>query len=114
MSRIGNKPIPIPAKTTVTIDNLVIKAVGPNGTLSVEVNPSVGLALNNNNVVVTNASGKKEFKNFHGLYRSLINNIIIGVSEGFTRKLELVGVGYRAAVDGGDMVLEVGYSNPKR
>jgi large subunit ribosomal protein L6 len=63
---------------------------------------------------VTNASGDKDYSNFHGLYRSLINNIVIGVSEGFSRKLELVGVGYRVSVDKSDVVLEVGYSNPKR
>jgi large subunit ribosomal protein L6 len=114
MSRIGKRAIPIPSGTTVTINGSDITATGKHGTLSLTVGKTVEVAVNDNLLTVTNISELKEDGKFHGLYRSLLNNIIIGVSEGFTRKLELVGVGYRAAVDGNDIVLEVGYSNPKR
>jgi large subunit ribosomal protein L6 len=114
MSRIGNKPVPIPANTKVTIDGRTVKAEGPHGTLSVEVNDSVTLAVDKGQLMVANATGRKEDKKFHGLYRSLLNNIIIGVSEGFTRKLEMVGVGYKATVAGKEIVLDVGFSNSKR
>jgi large subunit ribosomal protein L6 len=114
MSRIGNKHIPLPSSTKVTIDGRKVTAVGPHGTLSLQVNDTVGLEVASDVLIVTNTSSAKEDKKFHGLYRSLINNMVVGVSEGFTRKLELVGVGYKAAVDAHDITLEVGYSNPKK
>jgi len=112
MSRIGKKLIPIPDGTTITVSGNDVTAKGPNGALAVTVNDKVNVAVEDANVVVTNISGLKEDRKFHGLYRSLINNIVIGVSEGFTKKLEMVGVGYRANVQGKDLILEVGYSNP--
>jgi large subunit ribosomal protein L6 len=114
MSRIGNKHIPVPANTKVSKSGLTVKADGPHGSLSLQVNDTIGLEITKDNLIVTNASGNKDNDKFHGLYRSLISNMVVGVSEGFTRKLDLVGVGYKAAVDGHDIVLEVGYSNPKR
>jgi large subunit ribosomal protein L6 len=114
MSRIGNKPIPVPSNTKVKVDGQQVTAEGPHGKLSVEVKTAISVELKDGKILVSNATGGKDDKKYHGLYRSLINNIVIGVSEGFTRKLELVGVGYRASVDGKDVVLEVGYSNPKR
>jgi len=114
MSRIGNRPIPIPDGTTVTVDGLKVQAKGRHGTLSLEVGHTVSVDIAEGKVTVRNSTGLKEHRKFHGLYRSLVNNIIEGVSEGFTRKLELVGVGYRASVDGKDIVLDVGYSDSKR
>jgi len=114
MSRIGNKPIPVPSNTRIKVDGQQVTAEGPHGKLSVEIKPVIGVELKDGKVFVSNATGSKDDKKYHGLYRSLINNIVIGVSEGFTRKLELVGVGYRASVDSKDVILEVGYSNPKR
>jgi large subunit ribosomal protein L6 len=112
MSRIGKKPIPIPDGTTVTISGNDVTAKGPNGTLAVTVNDKVDVAVEDGSVVVKNISGLREDRKFHGLYRSLINNIVTGVSEGFTKKLEMVGVGYRANIQGKEIILEVGYSNP--
>jgi len=114
MSRIGNKSIPIPAGTTVTVDGNTVTAKGQHGSLQVEVNDTVSVTVEDNKIIVKSVTGLKEHKNFHGLYRSLVNNIVVGVTEGFTRKLELVGVGYRASVAGSDVVLEVGYSNSKK
>jgi len=113
MSRIGKKNIPIPKGTTVRVKGREVEAKGQHGVLTVEVGESVNVEVADDNVVVTNATGLKEDRKYHGLYRSLINNIVVGVSEGFTRKLTLVGVGYRANVQGQEIVLEVGYSNPK-
>ena len=113
MSRIGNKAITIPANTRIDIDGRTIKAEGPHGTLSVRVHESIGLAISDGKIAVSNIGGK-DTKNFHGLYRTLINNIIVGVSEGFTRKLEMVGVGYRASSDGRNIVLDVGFSMSKK
>jgi len=114
MSRIGNQPVQIPDGTTVTIKGNVVEAKGQHGTLSVTFNDRVSVEIEDGLVRVHNVGGLKENRKFHGLYRSLINNIVIGVSEGFTRILELVGVGYRASVAGKEIVLEVGYSNPKK
>ena len=113
MSRIGNLSIPIPSGTEITVKGNKVTAKGKHGTLEVEFNETVGVEAEDGKVIVKAITGLKEHKKFHGLYRALINNIVIGVSEGFTRKLDLVGVGYRASVKGKDVVLEVGYSNPK-
>jgi large subunit ribosomal protein L6 len=112
MSRIGKMPIQIPKGTTVTVKGNVVEAKGQHGTLRVECNSLVTLEVADDKVLLGNKSGLKEHRKFHGLYRSLVNNIVIGVTDGFTKQLELVGVGYRSSVAGNDLVLEVGYSNP--
>ncbi len=114
MSRIGKKPILIPDGTSVTVNGKEVVAKGQHGSLSITVGDTVDVEVADGRLVVSNASGLREHRKFHGLYRSLLSNIVTGVSEGFTRRLELVGVGYRASVQGKDLVLEVGYSNPKR
>lgn len=114
MSRIGKRAIPIPEGTTVKVDGRRVEAKGPQGTLSLEIGETIGVEVKDGKLMVKDVSGLKAHRKFHGLYRSLLSNLIVGVSEGFTRKLELVGVGYRASVEGGDVVLEVGYSHPKR
>ena len=112
MSRIGKLAIPIPSGTTVTVKGLDVEAKGQHGTLNIKVNESVKVEVEDGHLFVRNATGLKVDRKYHGLYRALLSNIVIGVSEGFTKNLELVGVGYRASVQGKDLVLEVGYSNP--
>jgi large subunit ribosomal protein L6 len=114
MSRIGNKPIPIPSNAKVTIDGQVVKAEGPHGTLTQEVKSQIGLSISDGQLIVSNTAGHKDDKKFQGLYRSLLNNIVTGVSEGFTRKLEMYGVGYKASVVGNNIVLDIGYSTSKK
>lgn len=114
MSRIGNKPIPIPGTTSIRLEGRRVIAKGPHGELSLDVNSAVDILLEDAQIIVKNSGNSKDNKKYHGLYRSLINNMVIGVSEGFTRKLELVGVGYKAAVAGNELVLDVGYSTSKK
>ena len=113
MSRIGRSPIPVPPKVQVnwTEDNLVT-VKGPKGELSSQIAPSLKLKLENGSLEVTRPSDSKEHKAQHGLYRSLINNMVIGVTNGYTKQLEIHGVGYRAAKVGENLVIQVGYSHP--
>lgn len=113
MSRIGRAPITVPAKVQVnwTEDNFVT-VKGPKGELSHQVDPNLTLALENGSLTVTRPSDTKEHRSKHGLYRSLINNMVVGVSTGYTKQLEIHGVGYRAAKVGNNLVISVGYSHP--
>lgn len=112
MSRIGKLPITLPAGVTldVTADN-VVKVKGKLGELSQEVNPLISIKVDGSEVVLDRANEEKQSRALHGLYRSLINNMIIGVSKGFTIEQELVGVGYRAANTGNVLELTLGYSH---
>ena len=117
MSRIGKLPISIPAGVTVTLKDNVVTVKGPKGELSQFVDPSINVAVEDGHVVLTeneNAmlDNTKQRHAFHGLYRSLVNNMVVGVSEGFQKALELIGVGYRAQVQGNKLTLNVGYSHP--
>jgi large subunit ribosomal protein L6 len=115
MSRIGRLPIAVPAGVTVTIDdNNLVTVKGPKGTLSQQINPDISVKLENNEIKVARPSDDKQHRALHGLTRSLINNMVVGVSTGFEKKLEIVGTGYRAQMDGKDLVLNVGYSHPVR
>ena len=109
MSRIGKLPIVIPAGVTVTVNGTEVK--GPKGELFQVVNPDIKVEVADGHVVVTRPSDDKEHRALHGLYRSLINNMIIGVSEGYKKELELVGVGYRASNTGQVLELSLGYSH---
>ncbi len=113
MSRIGRAPITVPAKVQVnwTEDNLVT-VKGPKGQLSQQVDPALTLALEDGTLSVTRPSDSKEHKAKHGLYRTLVNNMVLGVTTGFTKQLEIHGVGYRAAKVGENLVIQVGYSHP--
>ncbi|HHX20371.1 MAG TPA: 50S ribosomal protein L6 [Clostridiales bacterium] len=113
MSRIGKLPISVPAGVTVTIDdhNLVV-VKGPKGTLQQQVNPDIKLSLENGVLTLTRPSDAKPHKSMHGLYRTLVHNMVVGVTTGFEKALELVGTGYRAQVDGNKLTLNVGYSHP--
>ena len=111
MSRIGKLPIVIPAGVTVTVNGTEVKVKGPKGELFQVVNPDIKVEVADGHVVVTRPSDDKEHRALHGSYRSLINNMIIGVSEGYKKELELVGVGYRASNTGQVLELSLGYSH---
>lgn len=113
MSRIGRAPIAIPAKVQVnwTEGNLVT-VKGPKGELSHQVDPDLKLTLENGSLTVVRPSDDKEHRSKHGLYRTLINNMVVGVSTGYTKQLEIHGVGYRASKVGNNLVVVVGYSHP--
>lgn len=113
MSRIGRSPITVPAKVQVnwTEDNLVT-VKGPKGELSQKVDPELTLKLENGTLEVSRPSDSKPHKAKHGLYRTLINNMVVGVTTGFTKQLEIHGVGYRASKVGSNLVIQVGYSHP--
>ena len=111
MSRIGNNPIAIPEGINVSVDNSIISIKGKLGELSQKVDNSITITINDNEVVLTRNSEEKQVKAYHGLYRSLITNMVEGVTNGFTKKLELVGVGYRASNQGQKLDLSVGYSH---
>lgn len=112
MSRIGKMPIEIPGGVAVKIDGNRINVKGPKGQLEREFHPEMIIAMEDNNIVVTRPSDNKNHRALHGLTRALINNMVQGVTQGFEKKLELVGVGYRAAKQGNKLVLNVGYSHP--
>ena len=112
MSRIGNKPITVPAGIDVTIDGQKITVKGPKGTLERTVNDNISIKLENGVIVVARPNDEKENRGLHGLTRTLINNMIEGVSNEFSKQLEINGVGYRAAKQGNKIVLTLGYSHP--
>lgn len=113
MSRVGRLPIAIPNGVTVTVtpDN-VVTAKGPKGQLVKEMSKKINIAVENNSVVVTRNSDVKEERALHGLTRALINNMVTGVNAGYQKTLELVGVGYRATLQGKKLVMNLGYSHP--
>ncbi|WP_165020991.1 MULTISPECIES: 50S ribosomal protein L6 [unclassified Dysgonomonas] len=112
MSRIGKLPINIPAGVTVTVgsDN-VVTVKGPKGELSQEVNPDIKVSVDGAVLTVTRPTDGKEHRSLHGLYRSLLSNMVVGVSEGYRKELELVGVGYRASNNGQIIELSLGYTH---
>ena len=112
MSRIGKLPINLPAGVNITVgkDN-VVTVKGPKGELSQEVNPDITVSVENGVLSVARPSDEKSHRSLHGLYRSLINNMIVGVSEGYHKELELVGVGYRASNNGQILELSLGYTH---
>ncbi len=113
MSRIGRAPIQVPDKVQVTwTDENVVTVKGPKGTLTQQINPELGLALENSTLNVTRPSDSKEHKSQHGLYRTLVNNMVVGVTTGYTKILEIHGVGYRATKVGNSLIINVGYSHP--
>ena len=102
MSRIGRLPITVPAGVTVTVDsNNLVTVKGPKGTLSQQVNHAITVNQEGNTLHLTRANDNKENRAMHGLYRALVHNMVVGVTDGFSKTLELVGTGYRAAAEGG-------------
>ena len=112
MSRIGNKSIVIPNGTTVSIDNNKIIVKGSKGELSSQLMPGISVKIENNSVSVARSNNEKQLKAWHGMTRALIANMLTGVTTGFTRTMEIVGVGWRAALQGKKLVLNLGYSHP--
>ena len=111
MSRIGRLPISVPAGVTVTIKGNEITVKGPKGEISQQVNPNITVAIEGNEIKVARPDDEKQNRAMHGLYRSLIQNMITGVSTGYSKVLELVGVGYRAASQGQVLELSLGYTH---
>ena len=113
MSRIGRMPIAIPAGVTVEIaENNNVTVKGPKGTLARALAPEMEIKIEDGHVVVTRPNDLKKMKSLHGLTRTLIHNMVVGVTEGYTKKLEVNGVGYRAQKQGKKLVLSLGYSHP--
>ena len=113
MSRIGRMPIAIPAGVTVTIaENNKVTVKGPKGTLERVLPSEMDIKMEGSEIVVSRPNDLKKMKSLHGLTRTLINNMVIGVTEGYEKKLEVNGVGYRAAKQGNKLVLSLGYSHP--
>ncbi|MBM6999635.1 50S ribosomal protein L6 [bacterium] len=112
MSRIGKQPIPVPAGVDVTIDGSTVSVKGPKGELSKTFSNILTIAREGDEILVTRPDDSRTARSLHGLTRTLINNMIVGVSQGFAKKLELQGVGYRAALKGKDLELSLGFSHP--
>jgi large subunit ribosomal protein L6 len=112
MSRVGKKPIEIPTGVTVTLNNSTVTVKGPKGELTRSFSPDMEINVEENLVTITRPSDIKEHRALHGTTRAVIANMVEGVSKGFERKLELIGVGYRAQKQGNKLVLNVGYSHP--
>ena len=112
MSRIGKQPIPIPDGVDVTIEPELVKVKGPKGELEERVSRDIGVAQENGEIVVTRSTDRGEHRALHGLTRSLIANMVEGVTNGYEKRLEIQGVGYRAQLQGNKLVLALGYSHP--
>jgi large subunit ribosomal protein L6 len=112
MSRIGKAPVEVPGGVNVEISGRLVKVNGPRGELSVPVGRGVEVKQENGSLVLTRASESPEHKAMHGLTRSLIQNAVTGVTQGFSKTLQIAGVGYRAALQGQNINLQVGYSHP--
>jgi large subunit ribosomal protein L6 len=112
MSRIGKKPIPVPAGVTVTVDPEVVRVAGPRGDLEERKNRDIEVVQEGEEIVVRRPTDRAEHRALHGLTRSLVANMVEGVTTGFTKTLEIQGVGYRAALKNKDLELALGYSHP--
>ncbi|WP_394239246.1 50S ribosomal protein L6 [Niallia oryzisoli] len=112
MSRVGKKPIEIPAGVTISFDKNTVTVKGPKGELSRSFNPDIEIKVEENVIQVSRPSDAKEHRALHGTTRALLSNMVEGVSKGFEKSLELIGVGYRAQKQGKKLVLNVGYSHP--
>ncbi len=114
MSRKGKAPIPLAKGVEVTLSGSTLTVKGPKATLTREIIPGIEVIVENDHLQINLAAGHENMNNYHGLYRSLINNMVLGVAQGFTKKLEMIGVGYRAAVQGQLLDLQVGFSHPTK
>ncbi len=111
MSRIGRLPIPVPSGVDVTIDGRNVTVTGPKGSLSRSLHPDMTVSREDGTIVVTRPTEQKTHKQLHGLTRTLVNNMVIGVTDGYRKGLEITGVGYRAALTGKKLTLNLGYSH---
>ena len=114
MSRIGKAPISLPKGVNVELEGSLVTVKGPKGSLSQEFNPEMNITLDEGVLSVIRPSDSQNHRSLHGLTRALLNNMVVGVSDGFTKTLQVEGVGYRAAMEGETLVLNVGYSHPIR
>ena len=113
MSRIGKLPITVPAGVTVTVDeNNLVTVKGPKGTLTQQVNPDITLKQEGNVLTLERPTDNKNHRAMHGLYRALVHNMVVGVTDGFTKTLEMVGTGYRASAEGNKLTINIGFSHP--
>ena len=111
MSRIGLKPITIPAGVDVNVNGTTVTVKGPNGTLSMDAHPNMTVSIEGSEVIVSRPNDDKENRSLHGLTRTLIHNMIVGVTEGFKKNLEVNGVGYRVQMQGNKLVMNLGFSH---
>jgi large subunit ribosomal protein L6 len=111
MSRIGKKPVPLPKGVTASVDGKLVKVKGPKGELSLKLVPEVEASVGADGVTVTPKEGMEKARQMWGLSRTLVNNLVVGVTQGFQQKLEINGVGYRAAVQGKNLNLQLGFSH---
>lgn len=111
MSRIGRKPIEIPAGVTVSVDNNLVTVKGPKGTLSQQIHPNMEISVDGPVITVKRPDDEKLNRSLHGLSRTLIANMVTGVTQGYSKNLEVLGVGYRAAKEGKNLVMNLGYSH---
>lgn len=112
VSRVGKSPITIPGGVTVDVNDGVVKVSGPKGELQQDYDPRIQIAVEDGTVTVTRPNDDREMRSKHGLVRALIGNMVVGVTDGWTRELEIQGVGYRAAMSGKNLSLSVGHSHP--
>lgn len=112
MSRIGKQPVDIPAGVTVKVENNIVAVKGPKGELKQDINSAIKAEVKDNQVIFTRSNDKKENRSMHGLYRALVNSMVIGVTQGFQKELTIIGVGYRAQAKGKNLELNMGYSHP--
>lgn len=112
MSRIGKKPVVVPPKVQVELSGQTITVKGPRGSLTRELHPEVNVCIKNNEIVVERLSDRPLHRSLHGVTRTIISNMVEGVTKGYEKKLEAAGVGWRASVQGKKLVLTVGYSHP--
>jgi len=112
VSRIGKQPIPVPSGVEVKIDGSTVSVKGPKGELSGTYSDLIGIKMEEGAIVVERPDDSRESRSLHGLTRTLISNMVVGVSEGYAKNLEIVGVGYRATLKGSDLELALGYSHP--
>jgi len=112
MSRVGRKPIMVPKGVEITFDGTMLLVRGPKGELRRLIHPKVQLDVDGSQILVTNADNSKESRSLYGLFRSLIANMVLGVTEGFKKTLEVIGVGYRVERSGNQLVFHLGYSHP--
>ena len=111
MSRIGKKPVPVPASVTATIDGGMLSVKGPKGQMAMPLIDDIAYAIEGGTISVKPANATKRARGYWGMQRTLVSNLVVGVSEGFTKVLEITGVGYRASVQGSNLKLQLGYSH---
>ena len=111
MSRIGLKPITIPAGVDVNVNGATVTVKGPNGTLSMDAHPNMTVSVERSEIIVSRPNDAKENRSLHGLTRTLIHNMVVGVTEGFKKNLEVNGVGYRVQMQGNKLVMNLGFSH---